>query len=346
VRTWHLALLMLLGVAGCEQILCIGGYKRVADSTSAAASGGGGGAPPCAKDEDCDGGTDCVHYVCQGGACVRGILSGNPCPLADGGDGGGFCDYDGICGPCDRDNVQDQGETDVDCGNSACGPCGPGKRCMIPSNCSTHVCNATGPFPQPCAGQTCCAIATCTDGVQNGDETGIDCGGSCKGCPPGSACQKPGDCDVNAPFCAQSVCCGVPCDLPCQQCLPPSGACVDVDGGKDPQSGCTCNGNPGCFECTDHVQDLKETDVDCGGGVCPKCANGKKCVVGPRDCASCICQGGACAPPLCDDGVLDGCESDTDCGGPCGATCGSSQNCHTKADCASGSCVDGGCQGP
>lgn len=29
-----------------------------------------------------------------------------------------------------------------------------------------------------------CEVATCTDGVQNGDETGIDCGGSCAPCQP------------------------------------------------------------------------------------------------------------------------------------------------------------------
>ncbi len=33
---------------------------------------------------------------------------------------------------------------------------------------------------------------TCTDGVQNGDETGVDCGGSaCNACPPAGACDAP-----------------------------------------------------------------------------------------------------------------------------------------------------------
>lgn len=31
--------------------------------------------------------------------------------------------------------------------------------------------------------KACEATPTCTDGVQNGDETGVDCGGSCKACP-------------------------------------------------------------------------------------------------------------------------------------------------------------------
>ncbi len=40
-----------------------------------------------------------------------------------------------------------------------------------------------GPDPEP--------VATCTDGIQNGDETGVDCGGSC------SACVEPENTDLN-----------------------------------------------------------------------------------------------------------------------------------------------------
>ena len=35
-------------------------------------------------------------------------------------------------------------------------------------------CEKDDPTPEP--------LATCDDGIQNGDETGIDCGGSCKSC--------------------------------------------------------------------------------------------------------------------------------------------------------------------
>jgi hypothetical protein len=34
-----------------------------------------------------------------------------------------------------------------------------------------------------CGGSTCPACPTCTDGIQNGNETGVDCGGSCSECP-------------------------------------------------------------------------------------------------------------------------------------------------------------------
>ncbi|HLF65035.1 MAG TPA: M12 family metallo-peptidase, partial [Saprospiraceae bacterium] len=34
-----------------------------------------------------------------------------------------------------------------------------------------------------CGGATCPVCPTCTDGIQNGDEEGVDCGGSCDACP-------------------------------------------------------------------------------------------------------------------------------------------------------------------
>lgn len=36
--------------------------------------------------------------------------------------------------------------------------------------------------------------ATCDDGMRNGEETGIDCGGNCGGCGNGEACNGDGDC--------------------------------------------------------------------------------------------------------------------------------------------------------
>ena len=36
-----------------------------------------------------------------------------------------------------------------------------------------------------CGGVLCDACPTCSDGIQNGDETGVDCGGSCPPCDPG-----------------------------------------------------------------------------------------------------------------------------------------------------------------
>jgi hypothetical protein len=45
--------------------------------------------------------------------------------------------------------------------------------------------------------------------------------------------------------------------------------------------------------CTDHVKNGGETDVDCGGGSCPPCADGKHCS-GSGDCTTKQCAGGTC----------------------------------------------------
>lgn len=45
---------------------------------------------------------------------------------------------------------------------------------------------------------------TCSDGIRNGDETGIDCGGSCPPCAVGQACTKRADCA--SALCVDGVC--------------------------------------------------------------------------------------------------------------------------------------------
>ena len=164
----------------------------------------------------------------------------------------------------------------------------------------------------------------CTDGVKNGTETDVDCGGGCAPCATGKGCDGGSDCA--------------------------SGLC----------SGGVCAAQP---TCSDGVKNGNETDVDCGGGTCTGCANGKSCN-GGSDCASGLCSGGVCAaPPTCTDGVKNGNETDVDCGGAVaktscagpadcasGFTCAASvckkadgQTCTGGGECASGNCVDGFC---
>ncbi len=45
--------------------------------------------------------------------------------------------------------------------------------------------------------------------------------------------------------------------------------------------------------CTDGIKNGSETDVDCGGGVCPKCKDGNTCVVA-TDCTTNTCSAGVC----------------------------------------------------
>jgi subtilisin-like proprotein convertase family protein len=46
--------------------------------------------------------------------------------------------------------------------------------------------------------------------------------------------------------------------------------------------------------CWDGAMNVSETDVDCGGGTCKKCASGRFCQVGSRDCVSGVCNAGVC----------------------------------------------------
>jgi hypothetical protein len=147
-----------------------------------------------------------------------------------------------------------------------------------------------------------CIAATCTDGIQNGTETDIDCGGAaCPGCPGGGRCLGNADC-------ASKIC-------------QPNGICAS--------------------SCTDGYQDGMETGVDCGGGCPMGCPPGGACSVA-ADCASKICTAGTCATPTCSDMVMNGGETDVDCGGPCvrcplGEHCAKSSDC-TVGGCVGGVC--------
>ena len=100
----------------------------------------------------------------------------------------------------------------------------------------------------------------------------------------------------------------------------------------------------GCFPpgCDDGIQNQDETDIDCGGELCPPCADGKSCD-DDADCLSGVCTGNECARPTCDDGVLNQGETDTDCGGPNCDPCPLGARCHVDSDCLQGLCIDERC---
>ena len=52
-------------------------------------------------------------------------------------------------------------------------------------------------------------VPTCNDGIRNGDETDVDCGGACvptKRCREGSRCINPADCTTST--CTSNICQG------------------------------------------------------------------------------------------------------------------------------------------
>lgn len=98
--------------------------------------------------------------------------------------------------------------------------------------------------------------------------------------------------------------------------------------------------------CKNGEQDVGESDIDCGGGNCPLCGDGKSCV-GAENCASGVCTNNACQAPTCNDEVKNGGETGKDCGGTsdCGP-CPDGEACVSGPDCKSLVCTNNSCQAP
>jgi hypothetical protein len=178
----------------------------------------------------------------------------------------------------------------------------------------------------------------CHDKVTDGDETDVDCGGSCPPCAAGKACLHPKDCMSGV--CANNRCAGPSCSDNIK-----NGAETDIDCGGPTCPKCAqgkmCLGAGDCLsancinnlcqasQCTDNVKDGSETDVDCGGGVCPPCAAGKMCLF-PTDC-----QGNMCVNNVCmGDCVGADLQSDPLNCGTCGNVCP-----NVTPACVGGTCV-------
>ncbi len=123
------------------------------------------------------------------------------------------------------------------------------RTCYDLNNCNTQK-------NTPVDKETCTFVGTCYDGIQNNNETGIDCGGQC---PPCFTCydrQKNQDeTDID---CGGSIC--KPCDI---------GKSCQINSDCETNY---CNPNLVCSipSCTDGWQNQNEKGIDCGG-VCPKC---------------------------------------------------------------------------
>jgi hypothetical protein len=225
--------------------------------------------------------------------------------------------------------------------------CQADRDCDQGAHCVEGVCDNA--LPDPNAPKHCSSRAT------DGDETDVDCGGSCSGCASGGACGDSGDCssllclnDVcQAPTCSDAerngtesgVDCGGPSCDPCP-------AVPDCSGEGDCPTGQVCKQGqcrPGT--CANGALDGEETDIDCGGGDCAPCDHLARCRI-DGDCTSLSCEAGACAIPTCGDGVPNGAETGVDCGGPSCGLCADGVGCSEHGDCASGVCADDTCQAP
>jgi hypothetical protein len=180
------------------------------------------------------------------------------------------------------------------------------------STCSLPYPN-TPPFPQHCY-----------NGNKDGNETGVDCGGSCPKCP-----FTP---DPNITITPEPIACtngvqdqgetGIDCGGPCKPCFSTCNNGVQDSGEYGMDCGGIC---PPCDDhipssCTDGIMNGIETGVDCGGPSCAPCIT-LYCHNGIQDHGETdIDCGGPCLPcnvPQCANGIQDGDETDIDCGGSC-----------------------------
>lgn len=308
-------------LAGVLTALLVGGFG-CADPTGPGignSDGGTGGA--CTRAADCPGAdTECGVRTCTDGVCGMLPLKGEGVELASqlygdcrvarcDGAGGVVQATDATDAyddgnPCTLDTCL-QGET-VHPNQAAGFACGAaGETCNSNGRCVFCNVGVAGSCP---AGYQCvaspnytsietrkvaeneCVPASCLDGVKNGSETDVDCGGpACGPCADGKTCKVPLDCG--------SVSCDYSGANPTFRCLAPT--------------------------CYDGAMNGAETWADFGGPDCPPVppAVTTAACLEAADCATNVCEHALCRPPSCFDAVQNGQETGVDCGGTCDAAC-------------------------
>ncbi len=125
-----------------------------------------------------------------------------------------------LCSNGKLDTAIGGAETDVDCGG-LCGStcklnqkCAETTDCVLGLSCNNGVCGAaTCTDDTQCNGGTCDTsngtCISCADGIKNGNESDVDCGGTCSNkCDAGKACTVNTDCansDCKNGFCSTTV---------------------------------------------------------------------------------------------------------------------------------------------
>jgi Trypsin-like peptidase domain len=316
-----------LCAGGICQAVCNDGVKN-GDETDVDC---GGSCGPCALGRRCATSAQCQsgrcdHTVCLPPVhCFNGVQDSAESDIDCGADCGILCSEGQSCwgyGPNDcksqvcavgscmalcHDDFVNGAETDLNCGGATrvsgiytdrCPTCGVGKGCLADVDCASGVC-----------GDGKCLAATCRNQVWDGDETDVDCGGTCLPCALGQGCFMESHCAPQTCFLGQCYSlCG--------------------DGAQ--------NGTESDVDCGGASRVTSEYTQACAA-----CANDRKCVA-DADCASGVCTQGTCRPATCRDGQPSSGETDVDCGGPCGP-CAEGQICVASQDCGQNSCFLGQC---
>jgi hypothetical protein len=329
----------LNGLAGCELIASVdrgkipgtgGAGATGGDGGSGALGGmGGGGAGGCETAEECGVDTDCATPSCDDGSC--GTTNEDAGTTCDD-DGGAVCDGNGACVGC---------LDDLDC-------------------TSPDVCDLVAQI---------CVTPACLNGVVDGLETDVDCGGQdCAPCADGQICVDFGDCDSG--FCdasgsggggpggggnggagggaGQGVCAPCAGDLDCQSSdyCDAQSDCVTKESNGTPCSGASVCQSDECIDgfCCDTACSSTCQACDIGGSV-GTCTSHVQGTDPESECGTDVCSGGPSC--RCADSMMNGAETDVDCGGGVCPVCTTTgAMCQQGSDCASGVCTNNMCTAP
>jgi len=208
------------------------------------------------------------------------------------------CACDPSAGTCNDNSSADDGKTGVDCGGANCSPCVAAQPCSTATDCLSGVCAAV-----PGPGKTC-QDPSCTDGVKDGTETGVDCGGSCD-TRGANSCGVSGTaaCTCGAGIgCVDPSTSGLGANADCsvhEVCNPTTSTCGLVLGGG------TCSSNAQC-----------ETGLVCSGTTCLEpyggaCTQaGQLVAAGNAQCQSgLVCDNGTGGSNTCREGYGDSCSA-------------------------------------
>lgn len=276
----------------------------------------------------------CSKYVCNSNTICTLTPSDNPPPDTNQGDcEKPICSLGQVSVVTDPSDVNDDGMecTDDTCENG------------VPKN-SAKTAGAVCGLPMPgmaCDMQGNCVDA-CQDGVKDGNEADVDCGGTCPLKCLGDICAGGAECKSGQ--CIDGVCCDSACNGLCQSCNvvgnegtcsnSPVGdldeACMDpmaCDGSGDCKKGpgAPCTTNAECFNDACAYGACRLTNAEpctdpfmCASGFCKMSATCEACA-NPGDCSSGQCNNGMCKAQL---------------GAPCGGS----------MDCAMGTCQNNLCK--
>ncbi|MBK8943400.1 MAG: hypothetical protein IPM79_38815 [Polyangiaceae bacterium] len=303
------------------------------------AEGGGGMGPECDGPEDCPAPLECQLATCVGGECgTDNEAAETLCDLAATDDG--VCDGAGECVEC-IDNDQ----------------------CTSPATCDT-VANV-------------CVQPHCLNGVQDADETGLNCGGNdCAPCGNGLGCVDADDCSSGFCDTAQDpdVCAACTTDSQCDNAeWCDAGVCTadktqgqacNADAAGSPASECatgfceeTSNGFVCCdTDCEGACRSCLAADTGGTTGECGNAGAGQD----PRDeCADSECTTGVCVAggscgneaagfdcgtgPECagdDLKAQDECNGSGTCVAPAAMDCPNNYNCDAASDACFTTCDD------